>query len=116
MLATTFWESFFLFMLFLPMALLWATALADIVMRDNMSGWSKALWVVCVILVPFLGTLIYLVTRPRGVTNEERLALEGASRGSGTRCAPSDELSELTALADLHDRGKLTDSEFAAEK
>jgi len=116
MLATTFWESFFLFMLFLPLALVWAMALADIVRRDDMSGWPKALWVVCVILVPFLGTLIYLVTRPRVATYEERLALEDASRNSGTRYAPSDELSELTALADLHDRGKLTDSEFAAEK
>jgi Phospholipase_D-nuclease N-terminal/Short C-terminal domain len=113
MLATTFWESFFLFMLFLPLALLWATALADIVRRDDMSGRAKALWVVCVILVPFLGTLIYLVTRPRVATYEERPAVEGTSR---TRFAPSDELSELTALADLHDRGKLTDSEFAAEK
>jgi len=115
-LATTFWESFFLFMLFLPLALVWAMALADIVRRDDMSGWPKALWVVCVILVPFLGTLIYLVTRPQVATYEERLALEDASRSSGTRYAPSDELAELTALADLHDRGKLTDSEFAAEK
>ena len=116
MLATTFWESFFLFMLFLPLALVWATALADIVRRDDMSGGSKALWVVCVILVPFLGTLIYLMTRPRGATFGERLAFEGAGHVHGTRDAPSNELSELTALADLHDRGKLTDSEFAAEK
>ena len=79
MLATTFWESFFLFMLFLPLALVWAMALADIVRRDDMSGWPKALWVVCVILVPFLGTLIYLVTRPRVATYEERLDLGDAS-------------------------------------
>jgi len=115
-LATTFWESFLLFMLFLPLALVWATALADIVRRDDMSGGSKALWVVCVILVPFLGTLIYLMTRPRGATFGERLAFEDAGHVHGTRDAPSNELSELTALADLHDRGKLTDSEFAAEK
>jgi hypothetical protein len=115
MVATTFWESFFLFMLFLPLAMTWAMALMDIFRREDMSGWSKALWVVCVILLPFLGTMIYLVTRTRGVAPEERLAMERADRHGG-RYEPSNELSELTALADLHDRGKLTESEFAAEK
>ena len=115
MLATTFWESFFLFMLFLPLAMIWGMALLDIFHRDDMGGWSKALWVACVILVPFFGTLIYLVTRPRGVTPEERAMISGQD-GSGVQYTPSSELSDLSALADLHDRGKLTDSEFAAEK
>jgi len=114
MVATTFWESFFLFLLFLPLAMIWAMALVDIFRRDDMSGWSKALWVTCVIIVPFFGTLIYLVTRPRGVTPEERAAIHGTD-GYG-RYAQSSEVTELTALADLHDRGKITDSEFAAEK
>jgi len=114
MVATTFWESFFLFLLFLPLAMIWAMALVDIFRRDDMSGWSKALWVTCVIIVPFFGTLIYLVTRPRGVTPEERAAIQGTD-GYG-RYAQSSEVTELTALADLHDRGKITDSEFAAEK
>jgi hypothetical protein len=115
MVATTFWESFFLFLLFLPLAMTWAMALLDIFRRDDLSGWLKALWVVCVVFLPFLGTLIYLVTRPRGVLPEERLAMDRADRYD-SRYAPSSEVSELTALADLHDRGKLTESEFAAEK
>jgi len=115
MVATTFWESFFLFMLFLPLAMTWAMALMDIFRRDDLSGWSKALWVVCVIVVPFLGTLIYLVTRPRGVEPEERLAMGPTDRYAG-RYAPSSDLSELTALADLHDRGQLADSAFAADQ
>ena len=113
MVATTFWESFFLFMIFLPLAMIWAMALVDIFQRGDLTGWSKALWVVCVIVVPFFGTLIYLVTRPR-VPPEEQYALEG--NGYGARYAPSSGVADLTALADLHERGKLTDSEFAAEK
>ena len=115
MVATTFWETFFLILLFLPLAMIWAMALVDIFRRDDMGGLSKALWVVCVIVVPFFGTLIYLVTRPRGVTPEERAATAGDGR-YGAPYGPSSEVSELTALADLHERGKLTDSEFAAEK
>ena len=117
MVATTFWESFFLFLIFLPLAMMWGFALVDIFRRDDIGGFSKALWVTCVILVPFLGTLIYLVARPAGATEEERVSLEEANREFVTRYAPpSNELSELATLADLHDRGKVTDEEFAEEK
>jgi hypothetical protein len=111
MVATTFWESFFLWMLFLPLALVWGFALVDIFRRDDIPGWSKALWVVCVIVLPFFGTLIYLVARPSGATPEER-----AIYNDYAPYPVSNGVSELRTLADLHDRGKLTDSEFAAEK
>jgi hypothetical protein len=112
----TFWESFFLFLIFLPLAMVWGFALVDIFRRDDINGFSKALWVACVILVPFLGTLIYLVIRPAGATREERELLGGSGRGLASRYSPSTGTSELLALADLHDRGKLTDAEFTAEK
>jgi Phospholipase_D-nuclease N-terminal/Short C-terminal domain len=115
MVATTFWETFFLFLIFLPLAMIWAMALVDIFRRDDMGGWSKALWVLCIIVVPFLGTLIYLGTRPRGATPEERMAASGGA-AYGAPYAQASEVSELATLADLHERGKLTDSEFAAEK
>jgi len=116
MVATTFWETFFLFLIFLPLAMMWGFALIDIFRRDDLGGFSKALWVACVILVPFLGTLIYLIARPAGATLEERQTMDEANREFVTRYSPGNGVSELTALADLHDRGKLTDSEFATEK
>ena len=112
----TFWENFFLFLIFLPLAMLWGFALVDLFRRDDIGGVSKALWVICVILLPFLGTLVYLVARPSGATAEERIRLDEASRVFGATSGPSNNMSELSALADLHDRGKLTDDEFAAEK
>jgi hypothetical protein len=116
MVATTFWETFFLFLLFLPLAMMWGFALVDIFRRDDLGGFSKALWVTCVILVPFFGTLIYLVARPAGATREERQMIDEANRDFVARYSPANDVSELSALADLHDRGKLTDSEFATEK
>jgi hypothetical protein len=109
MVATTFWESFFLILIFLPLAMVWAFALVDIFRRDDIGGGWKAAWVACVVLVPFVGTLVYLVTRPAGVTPEERDLVAAYTPASGGAA-------ELQALADLHDRGKLTDEEFAAEK
>jgi Phospholipase_D-nuclease N-terminal/Short C-terminal domain len=116
MVATTFWETFFLFLLVLPLAMMWGFALIDIFRRDDMGGWSKALWVTCVILVPFFGTLIYLIARPAGATVQEREMIDEANRDFVERYSSSTEMSDLSTLADLHDRGKLTDSEFAAEK
>jgi hypothetical protein len=115
-LATTFWETFFLFLIFLPLLMIWAFALVDIFRRDDLSGVWKALWVVVIFLLPFLGTLIYLIVRPAGATKEERAALDDANREFVARYAPTDTTSQLQVLADLHDRGKLTDDEFAAEK
>lgn len=96
-----FWEVFWLLLIFIPLLLIWAFAMVDIFRRDDIAGWIKALWMLAVILVPFLGTLIYLIFRPPGATPEER--------DSPTAIG-------LQVLSDLHDRGKLTDGEFAAEK
>jgi hypothetical protein len=116
MVATTFWETFFLLLIFLPLVLVWGFALLDIFRRDDMGGWSKALWVAAVFLVPFFGTLLYLIVRPAGATYDERVMIEQQNRESVARYAPADGTTELKTLADLHERGKLTDAEFAAEK
>jgi hypothetical protein len=116
LLANTFWENFFLLLIFLPLALIWGFALVDIFRRDDIGGVSKALWVACVIFVPFLGTLIYLIARPVGATEQERIMLDEASREFVAKYSPSDSAAQLQVLSELHDRGKLTDSEFAAEK
>ena len=103
-------------MLFLPLAMTWGFALIDIFRREDIGGFSKALWLTCVILVPFFGTLIYLIARPAGATQEERAMMDEANREFVAKYSPSNGMSELSQLADLHDRGKLTDNEFAAEK
>jgi hypothetical protein len=115
--ATTFWETFFLLLIFVPLAMIWAFALVDIFRRDDIGGGSKALWLACVILVPFFGTLVYMLARPAGATKDERRLIEEANRGFVARAASSNGTAgELQVLADLHDRGKLSDEEFAAEK
>jgi hypothetical protein len=115
-LATTFWETFFLLLIFLPLIMIWVFALMDVFRRDDLGGGWKAVWVLCIILVPFFGTLIYLITRPAGATPEERAALDEASREFVQRYSPDDRAAQLQTISDLHDRGKLTDAEFAAEK
>jgi Phospholipase_D-nuclease N-terminal len=61
---TTFWEAFFLLMIWVPLVMLWGFALFDIFRRGDLSGGAKALWVVLIFILPWLGVLIYLITRP----------------------------------------------------
>src|SRR4051794_3093664 len=111
-----FWDVFWLLLIFIPLLLIWAFAVVDIFRRDDITGWLKALWIVVVILVPFLGTLVYLIFRRPGATPDERKAMDEASREFVQKYAPADNVRQLAMLSDLHDRGKLSDAEFAAEK
>ena len=111
----SFWNVFWLFLIFLPLAMMWAFALMDIFRRDDMGGVLKALWVFIIVITPFIGVLIYLLFRRPGATKEERDAMDQASREFVTKYSDSS-AQQLQVIADLHDRGKLTDEEFAAEK
>ena len=49
------------------------TALVDVFRRQELSGWSKAGWTVFVIVLAFLGVLIYLIANGSGMA-ERRIA------------------------------------------
>ena len=79
-------------------------AFTDILRRHDLSGWAKAGWIALITILPLLGVLLYMVSRP--TPTAEELASE-ATMGYGYSRA--DEISKLAAL---HDKGKLTDEEF----
>ena len=64
-------------LIFAPLFGAWALALADIARRRDASRSWKAAWVVLTFVLPFLGTLLYLLFRPAGLTAEEREGLAG---------------------------------------
>lgn len=93
----------------------------DIFRSDDLGGWGKALWTIFVILVPFLGVLVYLIARGHSMTDrdvQEAKQSEAAfqeyirtTAGSSTGTAD-----ELAKLKELHTGGVLTDEEFAQQK
>ena len=108
---------FFMFFIFIWLLI---TVFADIFRSHDLSGWAKALWVIFVIVFPYLGILVYLIAR--GGSMHERAAKQqqaaqaqfdsyvkqvAATSGSGGSVAD-----ELARLADLKSRGVITDAEF----
>ena len=93
----------------------------DIFRSHDMGGLAKTLWVLFVIFLPFLGILFYLIFRGksmqerqvRDVARQEQDFREYVQDVAGDGSTPADQLAKL---ADLKERGVLTDAEFAAEK
>jgi hypothetical protein len=94
----------------------------DIFRSGDLSGWVKAGWLVCVIVLPLLGVLAYLMAR--GGTTYERQAVETqrqdeAFRAPGRDAAGTDghsQSDEFAKLAGLHEGGVISEEEFEQAK
>ena len=116
----------FLTMLYFFLFIIWIWLLfmvfIDIFRSHDMGGWAKALWVILIIVMPYLGVLVYLIAR--GGKMHERAAQQAAQQQkafdqyvkqtAGTQGESSAD--QLHKLAGLKDQGILTDAEFEAEK
>ena len=56
---------FFAWVIFIWIAI---TVLIDVFRRDDISGWGKAAWVIFVVLIPWIGVLVYLIVNHGGMT------------------------------------------------
>ena len=87
--------------------------------RSDMSGWGKAAWVLFVIILPFLGVLVYLIVHGKDMQQralDAAAAQEKAQREYIQEVSGGSSADELEKLKRLHDQGVLTDEEFAAQK
>jgi len=60
----TFWNVFLLFFLWIPLIMLWFFAIFDVFRRPDLSGGGKVLWLLAILILPWIGTLLYLILRP----------------------------------------------------
>jgi len=113
----------FLSMLWFFLWLLWiflvVRILMDVFASDDMSGWAKAGWTVLIVLLPLFGVLLYLIVRGRSMRErqeQEAHAQQEAFQAQVKEAAGTSTAGELSKLADLHDRGVITDDEFEHQK
>jgi ABC-type multidrug transport system fused ATPase/permease subunit len=107
--------------IFLLFAWFWIliTVIGDLFRDHQISGWAKAGWVLLLIILPFLGTLIYLIARGEGM--RERAVKEQADMRRHMdayirETAGDSPVNELHRLSELKERGDLTDAEFEQAK
>ena len=114
-----FWSMlwFFLWMIWLYMLIV---IFGDIFRSRDLSGWGKALWTIFVILTPYLGVFVYLIARGNKMAQHNIEAAQDADarmkeyiQGVTTTTSPAEELGRL---ADLRDRGVITEDDFQAAK
>lgn len=85
-----------------------------------MGGLAKALWVLFIIILPLLGILVYLIARGSGM--HQRAADQAAREQKAFNSyiqqtvGSTGSADELAKLADLKEKGVLTDAEFEAQK
>src|SRR4051812_40555289 len=114
--------SIFWFMLLFVWIWLLVTIFGDLFRDHEMSGWGKAFWVLFLIVIPWLGALVYLIARGRSMNERARAQAERneeRSRQYIQEVAASNAVStadELTKLADLHDRGAISDGDYEQAK
>lgn len=117
-----FLEVFWTMILFFAwVAWIWivVTILVDIFRRSDIGGWHKAIWVVFVIALPFLGVLIYLISNHDGMrdrtleqakSQQEQMDkyIRDAAGGGGA--------GEIAKAKELLDAGTISPGEFEALK
>ena len=108
------WSMFWFFMFFIWFWLL-IVVFADIFRSHDLSGWGKALWTLFVIVLPYLGVFVYVIARGHKMHEHAGQTAGGQTVGTGRATTPSS-ADEIARLADLRDRGEITDAEFQQAK
>lgn len=116
-----FWTMMWWF-LWIAWIVLLVKVIADIFRSRDMGGFAKALWAIFVIVIPWLGVLVYLIARGDAMSErdyEQARAQDAAFRSYVQEAAGSSgggTADELTKLAELKAQGVLSEAEFAQQK
>ena len=113
-----FWSMLWWFMFIIWIWLL-IIVFGDIFRSHDLSGVAKTLWVIFVILVPYLGVFVYLIARGHKMSEhaaEAAAAQDQAARQYIQQVTVTSTADELSKLADLKAKGVIDDTEYASLK
>jgi uncharacterized membrane protein YcjF (UPF0283 family) len=92
---------------------------ADLFSRHDVSGWLKAAWVVFVIVLPFLGVLVYLIAHGKGMAERKQKQTQAAQAEFDDyvkSMAPGGAAAEIEKAKQLLDTNAITQAEFDSLK
>ncbi|MBF6212881.1 SHOCT domain-containing protein [Nocardia puris] len=112
------WEVLWLIVVsfaFVAYLLLLFYILSDLFRDHETSGWVKALWVVCLFLFPLITSLVYLITRGKGMAERSMAAakqVQAAEEDYIRTTAGTNPASQIAAAKKLLDEGTISADEF----
>ena len=112
---TAFWYMliFFAFVIWIWLLI---TVFVDIFRRHDTSGWAKALWVIFIIIFPYLGVLIYIIAEHKGMAdrNVKQMQAQQAQADEYIKsvAGSSDPAEQIAKGKQLLDSGAITQAEF----
>jgi Short C-terminal domain/Phospholipase_D-nuclease N-terminal len=96
------------------------TVFADIFRRHDLSGWGKAGWTIAVIILPYVGVFIYLISQHQGMADRNQQQAQAAQtqfddyvKNVAATEGPAGEIEKAKALLDS---GAISQAEFDALK
>jgi hypothetical protein len=114
-----FWDFFWLLLcsyLFIAYLMVMFQIIADIYRDPHLSGWSKALWTIALIIAPFLSALIYLIARGHGMNQRQTQAARQAKADTDhyiqTVANQPNPTQQVTSAKALLDDGAITQTEY----
>ena len=88
------------------------TVFGDLFRRRDVSGWGKALWVIGLIVFPYLGVFIYLISQSRGMAERQNQRAQEA-RGELRQIVGFSVADEIEKLERLKNSGAISNEEYA---
>src|SRR5215211_1310371 len=115
----SFWDWFWLLVwtfVFVMYLMVLFQIIADLFRDRDLSGWWKALWIIFLIIFPFLAAIVYLIARGRGMAERQTGEMRKAQAATdqyiqsvATRSNPADQIASAKSLLDS---GAITQQEF----
>ncbi len=92
------------------------TVIADLFRRHDTSGWMKVLWIIFIIVLPYLGVFVYLIAEHKGMT-ERAITAQKAAQAEVDQyvqsvAAKGDPAAQIASAKELLDSGTITQAEF----
>jgi hypothetical protein len=87
------------------------TVIGDLFRRHDISGWGKAIWVIALILFPYLGVFIYLISQSRGMA-ERNMQRAQQARDELRHVVGFSAADEIEKLERLKNAGTISNEEY----
>ena len=111
-----FWSMLWFFMFFIWIWLL-IVVFSDIFRSHDLSGFAKTLWVIFIIVVPYLGVFVYLIARGHKMSEHAAQAAQAQDQANrqyiqSVTAGSTSAAAELERLAGLKEQGVISEEEF----